>query len=78
MKHQGTNRQRLRALAYGAHELIEALQTMYPAKTPDLNTPERELWANIGARKVVELLQQLHDEAAGSDPMGRVLAPNPQ
>lgn len=76
MKNQGSDRQRLRALAYAAHDLIGALQVMYPAKTPDFNTPEREIWANIGARKVVELLQQLHDEATGdAGPLGRVLTP---
>lgn len=59
----GAERRHLRALAWHARELIGELDRMHPATTPNLDTPERELWANIGARKVVEMLLALRAEA---------------
>jgi len=55
-------RAHLRTLCWHASELITELERMYPARTPNLDAPERQLWADIGARKVVELLVQLRTE----------------
>lgn len=55
-------RAHLRTLCWHASELITELDRMYPATTPSLTAPERELWAGIGARKLVELLVQLRTE----------------
>lgn len=66
----GAERNRLRGLCLNASALIDELQRMYPPATPSLDATERELWAGIGARKVVELLVQLRGEAqAASDPL---------
>lgn len=67
-------RQRLRGLCLAASDLIDELEKMHPAKTPSMDTTERQLWADIGSRKVVEFLAQLRDEArADAGPIGRVL-----
>ena len=58
----GAERRRLRSLAWQARELIGELDRMHPATTPDLDMPERALWAGIGARKVVEFLLLLRTE----------------
>lgn len=58
----GAERRRLRSMAWQARELIGELDRMHPAITPDLDTPERALWAGIGARKVVEMLLLLRKE----------------
>jgi len=71
----GAERRRLRALAWQARELIGELDRMHPATTPDLDMPERALWAGIGARKVVELLIQLRTE--GEADAGGVFATTP-
>lgn len=71
----GAARRRLRTLAWHARELIGELDKMHPATTPNLDTPERALWANIGARKVVELLLTLRDEAEAE--AGGIFATSP-
>lgn len=71
----GAERQRLRTLAWHARELIGELARMHPATTPNLDTPERELWASIGARKVVEMLLLLREE--GEKEAGGIFATSP-
>ena len=42
--------------------LLDWLNTIYPERCPDLRQPEREVWAAVGARGVVRVLQGIYDE----------------
>lgn len=41
-------------------ELIEALESRFPDRCPDLRTPEREVWAATGRAEVVRFLREAH------------------
>lgn len=43
-------------------ELIEWLQDLYPNRVPDIDSPEREVWALVGEQRVVARLVQLRDQ----------------
>ena len=41
-----------------AADLIEELSVLYPERTPSLNTQEKEIWYDAGARSVVRALEE--------------------
>jgi hypothetical protein len=43
-------------------DLLAALELLFPDRCPDLATPERELWAQVGRCEVVRLLRARFDE----------------
>ena len=43
-------------------ELIAYLQELFPDKAPDINANERDIWASVGAVRVVRHLTALYDE----------------
>lgn len=52
-------------------ELMKALHSLYPAKSPDPRDSDREIWIKAGERRVVEVLQSKFDEA--NEELGTVL-----
>lgn len=48
--------------------LLDHLEATYPNRVPDLSTPDRVVWAAVGAQQVLSHLRSLHDTA---EDMGR-------
>lgn len=44
------------------NDLIEALDALYPERTPDPQWSDREVWMRVGERRVVRTLQRIFDE----------------
>jgi len=42
-------------------ELLEWLEETYPDRCPDETTPERRVWINAGAAKVVRKLRAMYE-----------------
>ena len=40
-----------------SRDLLEALESLYPAKAPDPRDSDREIWMKAGERRLVETLQ---------------------
>ena len=47
---------------YVEESLVEWLEKIYPDCSPELDTPEREIWANRGAVGVVRKLRSVLQE----------------
>jgi hypothetical protein len=43
-------------------ELLEELERRFLDASPELNTPDRAVWANVGRREVVQFLRQQFEE----------------
>lgn len=41
-------------------ELVEALDKLFPLRSPDINAPDRQIWVEVGQRKVVDFLIATH------------------
>ena len=41
-------------------DLLEALEERFPDRLPDLSTPERDVWAQIGGIAVIRFLREMH------------------
>lgn len=41
--------------------LLEALEARFPDKSPDIKTPDREVWAQVGNSQVVRFLREMHE-----------------
>lgn len=67
-------RQQLRQIVVKSDELVKALDELYPARPPNPNDTEREVWMKAGERRVIERLLKLRSEANPAD--GRVLRTN--
>jgi hypothetical protein len=37
-------------------DLLEALERLFPERSPDLSQPDREIWRDVGRREVVRML----------------------
>ena len=48
-------------LPYLNDELLDALDSIYPSRPPDLSHTDREIWYKAGQRSVVEFLKK-HQE----------------
>jgi hypothetical protein len=44
-----------------SEELVEYLNTYFPDRCPKMTDTERDIFAAVGARKVVDHLKALHD-----------------
>jgi hypothetical protein len=44
-------------------ELVEALESSFPDKCPDIGTCEREIWASVGRAQVVRFLKEMSNRA---------------
>lgn len=44
-------------------DALKSLHAMYPARPPNPNDTEREIWMKAGERRLVEVLQAKFDEA---------------
>jgi hypothetical protein len=44
-------------------ELMEALEQLYPARPPNPQDSEREIWMKAGERRLVEVLKAKYQEA---------------
>lgn len=38
-------------------ELLQQLSAMFPNRVPDINTPDREVWAKVGEQRVIDWLR---------------------
>ena len=45
-------------------ELMEALERLYPARPPNPQDSEREIWMKAGERRLVEVLKSKYQEAS--------------
>jgi hypothetical protein len=45
--------------------LLEHLERHYPDRAPDLDTPEREVWAKAGEARLIRKLRHHFDEQTG-------------
>lgn len=43
-------------------ELLQWLQEQYPERHPDINITERELWAEVGERRLIRGLSRIFEE----------------
>lgn len=43
--------------------LLDALESLYPARPPDPKDSEREIWMKAGERRAVEVLKAKYQEA---------------
>lgn len=41
-------------------DLIEFLNTLAPLRTPQVSTPERQVWVDVGRRQIVDQIEQLY------------------
>lgn len=44
-------------------ELLDTLESLYPARPPDPKDTEREIWMKAGERRLVEVLRAKFEEA---------------
>lgn len=47
--------------------LLEYLDECYPARPPNPNDPEREIWMKAGARRLVESLKIAYERQVSSN-----------
>jgi len=43
-------------------ELLEWLNEAYPERSPELHTSDREIWCQVGARRLVRGLNRIFEE----------------
>lgn len=46
-----------------SRDLLDALESLYPARPPDPKDSEREIWMKAGERRAVEVLKAKYQEA---------------
>ena len=49
-------------------QLVEYLARLFPNKCPSMTDSEREIFANVGAQRVIAKLQQIASSQAGAIP----------